>query len=232
MSNKSDQVLRRETYPLPTSTDAVVKLVDEVLATDGYVHKLLLEENQPVRVYRWVDEDPLAESQADIEAALRNVELFEYNVEGGGPFESVWDMMALVRDEKHWPICWVTGAQDELLSKWFQMEDRGRPWSLKDMFALPVYQLQSLSDDTLILCGSAFKEAEPEEMAIAVKTAIELRSEGNGDTSSTTHDQVWDHPKERDSAISEVETSPRDGSSGWEPSGFFVDWMEDSGRVR
>ena len=232
MSNRSDKrTLRRETYPLPEGTEAVVALVEEVLSAEGPVHKILLEESQPIRVYRWVKEDRLAEPQADIEAALRNVDLFEYDSGGGTPFEALWDMMALVKAEQHWPICLVTGIQEDLLSSWFQMRSRGRPWTLEDMFALPVYQIQSLSEDTLILCGADFKEAEPEDMTIAVKTAIEMRK-NDGDSRSTTSDQVRNDPYKHTSAAGEVETSSGGSSSGWSPAGFFVDWMGDSGRVR
>jgi hypothetical protein len=220
---------------MPSDTDSLLNLLREALSSDGLVHKIVCEEGQLVRIYRWVEDDGMSEVGLDIEGALRNAEFVEYSVEGGGPFEAIWDMIALVRAEKLWPTCWVTGQKEtNLLDTWLEMSERGRPWDLKTMLGLPVHHVDFLEESTLILCASVFKEAEPENVSFVVKTAIEVEVE-DGDTSSPTPDPVRSHPRERPPPARKVEDLRQEGprsDSGWEPSDLFVSWMGDSRPIR
>jgi len=217
MSSRSKSV-RTEKYPRPRTPEAVCSLVREILTQPGLVQRIEIDVDEPVRVQRQVEEgDPdLVEIQESWDGALKNVEGFlEYYSEGASSFQVIFDMLQLVAFERLHGTCWVTGVgQQGLLSRWFEFEERGMPATgIDTILGLPVHRLGSLPEETLILCGSKYLQAEPSEIELVVKTSIEIRSEGHGREQRKTLDAVdgrsGDHSQELFGA-----TNPLDVGSG------------------
>ena len=177
MSSKSK--VRKEKYPLPEDSESIIALVRSILE-GGRVQRIELDINGPVRVLREVEiEDPdLVEPDINLDAALRNTEMIEYSSEGAESFQVLVDMMLLAQSKRPYCICWATGAGEYLIPEWLELEARGmRLMGVDTLLGLPIHRLRSLPDDTLILCASSNKEADPAEVNFAVKTDIEIRSE-------------------------------------------------------
>ena len=145
----------------------------------GSVQRVTIALNEPVRVERLVEVlDPdLAEPDLDWGAALRHTNMYEYYSEGATPFQIVFDMMHLVQREGLHAVCWITGpAVEDLLNQWFEVAERGMPSGFMTLMGKPIRRLKDISEDTLILCGSKYPDSDPEDLELAVKAAIEIRS--------------------------------------------------------
>jgi hypothetical protein len=167
-----------------------------------------------VRVVRMVEDDPeFSEEDVGWDAALRNVEDFvEYASEQASPYQVIFDMMHLVDKERLNCACWVTGIGDEnLLDKWFELTERGMPSEGDSIVGLPLYQLRSLPEETLILCGSKYPSPEPSEITFVVKTTLEVRSsDESGSTPSREVDgSIGDSPGELPEAANQLALAPR-----------------------
>jgi hypothetical protein len=145
----------------------------------GSVQRFEFTLGEPVRVERAVElNDPdLVEPDLDWDGALRNTTIDEYYSEDATSYQIVFDMMHYIQSARLHPTCWVTGADEEgLLDLWFEFKERGMTSGVGEMFAgKPLRRLKSIPEDTLILCGSRYQDADPDEISLAVKTAIELR---------------------------------------------------------
>jgi hypothetical protein len=186
-SNRSKPSTRVEKYPLPSGVEAIISLMREIM-NEGSVQRIELDVELPVRVVRNVEPgDPLlAEVDIGLKGVLRQVEFIEYYSEGATPFQVVVDMMQLLHKEVRHPICWVTGPSDQeppLINTWLEWKERGMPAGTDHLLGLPVRTVDDLSEDTLILCGSEYPSAETSEITMAIKTAIEIRSENEREPS-------------------------------------------------
>jgi hypothetical protein len=172
--------LRREEYAIPASTDEVVALVQQILSETGSVHRLVLEAGRGVIAYREGSPGDLEEEAMSLDAALRNSEILEYSNSGSASsFEVIHDMHQLVATYGIVPLCWATGPRSTgLLEKWLRY-DRGLPGVCDSILGLPVYQLQLLSEDTLLLCAAAYADAGSKDIIAAIKTNIEVREVEN-----------------------------------------------------
>lgn len=190
--------LQKEKYPCPDTVDGICSLVREVLSK-GRVQSIEFSLGSPVRVTRSVEVDnpDLIEPDLDWEGALRNVEMVEYYDKDATPYQVVVDVMHLMQSEGLVCTCWVTGTGDvSLLSKWFKFRERGLPMGIRSILDRPVHRVKSLPEDTLILCGSAYPDADPDEISLAVKVAIELGRKDER-SSSETDDRKRINPRER-----------------------------------
>ena len=225
MSNKSEPKTRVEKYPLPPTVDGICDLVREILSP-GLVQRLEIEVSKPVRVVRVVEEEEagLLEEDVDLDGRLRNIEMIEYTSEGAGPFQTVFDMMHIIQEARLHPVCWATGASEPFLSEWFELAARGMPTRIKTLNGLPIKQLKSLPEDTLILCGSGYPSAEPSELTLAVKVAVELRRPIDANTQTVSSREVDDpvrhNPRECDQATDPLAPSSRGlRTVDWKPEG-------------
>jgi hypothetical protein len=167
-----------EKYPLPGTVEAILSLMREIIE-GGSVQRIEMDVDLPVRVVRNVaPEDPMMqEASIGLKGALRQVEFIEYYSEDASPYQVVVDMMQLLHKEGRYPICWATGFSDNIsLDRWLEWKERGMPSGTEYLLGMPVRILDDLPGDTLILCGSEYPSAEAEEITLAVKTAIEVRS--------------------------------------------------------
>lgn len=175
--NKSNFHIRKEKYPCPDTVDGICSMVREILS-GGMVQKLELDLDGPIRVQRAVEvEDPdLVEPHMDWDGALRNVDMIEYYSEGASAYQVVIDVMQVMQKERLNATCWVGGAGgEELLDRWFEFRERGMPTGAELILGRPVHRLKSLPEETLILCGSKYPDADPDEISLAIKFAMELR---------------------------------------------------------
>ena len=181
MSSKSDK--RLEKFDLPKSIDGICALVREVL-DGGNVDRLEIDnEDSYVRAWRWVERDDLDEPDIGWDAALRNVPtMIEYASEGASPYQTIVDMMLLAQNERMHCTAWAVGNGGiKLIGEWLELRSREMPvTSVNPLLNLPVKELKSLPEDTILLCCSKYPRADPGEITMAVKAAIELRSEHVG----------------------------------------------------
>ena len=179
-SSKSEpRSTRVEKYPLPGTVEAILSLMREIIE-GGSVQRIEMDVDLPVRVVRNVaPEDPMMqEVSIGLKGVLRQVEFVEYYSEDASPYQVVVDMMQLLHKEGRYPICWATGYGDlNTLDQWLEWKERGMPAGTEYLLGIPVKILDDLPEDTLILGGSEYPSAEAEEITLAVKTAIEVRSE-------------------------------------------------------
>ena len=177
MSNRSEKQL--EKYELPKTVDGICSLVREVLE-GGNVDRMEIDNDDAyVRAWRWVEKGDLEEPDISWDAALRNVEtMLEYASEGASSYQTLVDMMLLAHDEKMYCNTWAVGrGGKKLIHKWLELRDRGMPIpSVDSLLGLPVKELKSLPEETIILCCSKYPRPDPGEITMAVKAVIELRS--------------------------------------------------------
>lgn len=190
--------LQKEKYPCPDTVDGICSLIREVLSK-GRIQSMEFSLGAPVRVVRSVEVDnpDLIEPDLDWEGALRNVEMTEYYNKDAEPYQVVVDVMHLMQSEGLTCTCWVTGTGGGgLLDKWFKFKERGLPVGVRSLLGRPVHRVKSLPEDTLVLCGSRYPDADPDEVDLAIKVAIEF---GRRDehSSSEIDDRKRVNPRER-----------------------------------
>ena len=179
MSNRYDD-LRREEYPLRSHrTSDVVAAVQQALAM-GDVYKIVVESGRPLLVYRKKEQSDglLHEEDSGLDGIMRNAEVVEYYNSLNNGFETVVDMMQLVEQEGCFPVCWATGQRrDSLLEQWFKFKERGlRTPPLDHLLGLPIVRLQTLPEETLIICAAEVKDAEISDVVFCIKTSMEVRN--------------------------------------------------------
>jgi hypothetical protein len=178
MSSKSEK--RQEKYPLPKDIDGICALVRRIL-NGGSVSRIELDNDDPVaRAWRWVDKGDLEESAVSWDGALRNVRNgLEYASPGATSYQVLVDMMLLAQKEGPHATMWATGrGGKDLIREWLELEKRGMPiYDFDQLQGVPLMELKSLPADTLILCCSRYRNAEPEEITVTIKAAIEVRKD-------------------------------------------------------
>lgn len=177
MYSRSDKT-RVERYPLPKTIEGICATVRDVLS-GGSVQRMELDVDEPlIRVVRVVTDVGLEEPSVGWDAALRNVDtMLEYSSAQASPFQVLVDMFLLVQQRKMVAACWAAGTGDEgLLGRWLALVDRGMSPDLPGILGLPIHFLKSLPEESLILCASRYPNPEPNEISLAVRTAIETRS--------------------------------------------------------
>jgi len=175
MSSKSDT--RTTRFPIPKTSEQVLDTV-KALMTEGAVKLEFLFEEGIVRVTERVSGDLPFEEETSWDGALRNVEnMEEYSSPGAESFQVVVDMMLLVAHRGCHAVQWATGVGGRaLIEEWLELEVRGMPVECHHLGGVPLIELKSLPEETLVLCGSRYPDAGPEEISFAVKTTVELRS--------------------------------------------------------
>jgi len=180
MSNRSEKFTDKvEKYDLPTTVDGICHLVKEILH-GGSVKRMMLSVDDPlVRVTRSVQDVGLEEPDVTLDAALRNVpDILEYSSPEASPFQVLVDMTQLVSREGMNCAFWVTGmGGSDILDRWLEFDRRGMPGGVRELLTLQVKELKSIPADVLILCGSRYPNPDPEDVMLAVRTAIELRND-------------------------------------------------------
>lgn len=167
-------LMRKEEYPLPSSPKGIVDLVARILDSDGAVHKIVVESDSGVLAYRDAPEDEFNVS-VDLEGALRNATVLEYENSDPTPFESIVDVMGIMANEKVMPVCWVTGNDDpKFLGGWLKNKERGAaPTDAVDsLLSYPVIRVPWLADSTLILAGSFRGHASAQDVTLAVRVVM------------------------------------------------------------
>lgn len=210
MSSRSEKT-RVERYPLPKTVDGICSLVRDVLS-GGLVQRMELDVGEPlVRVVRSITDVGLEEPDIGWDAALRNVEvMLEYSSEGASPFQVLVDMFLLVQQKKLVPACWAAGTGDEdLLGRWLELVNRGMPQELPGILGIPIHFLKSLPEESLILCASRYPNPEPNEISMAVKTTVEVRTnhEPERAASSEAANPVGSGPGEHPQAADQLEAT-------------------------
>lgn len=187
MLSKYDQKLER--YPLPPTADGICTLIRDILDI-GHVGRIEIDTADAyIRAWRFVEKGEMEEPDISWDGALRNVRtMLEYTSEGATAFQTVVDMMLLAQEHGLRGSMWAVGFGGvELLRQWFTLNERNLPvQDIASLVGVPIRELKSLPRETLILCCSAAPNADPSEITMAIKTAIELRSnyvEGDGTNS-------------------------------------------------
>lgn len=203
MANPS---LKTKKYALPSTVDGICSLVREILS-EGRIKRLELDtEDSFVRAQQWTENTGLEEDAVSWDGALRNVSAIqEYYSDGATSFQVVVDMMLLAQESGLTGVCWATGAEhDQLLRRWFDVDKRQLPVAQIDqLLGLPVRRLKSLPEETLILCCSKYRNSDPEDVSMAIKTSIEFRRE-NGTPGNEDANRSGSHPQEHGSATSQL----------------------------
>lgn len=209
MSNKSER--RLEKYALPESTDGICALVRKII-NGGNVSRIEFDNDDTlVRAWRWVDMGDLEESTLSWDGALRNIDprhMLEYSSPGATAFQVLVDMMLLAQKEGPHAVLWATGrGGKDLIEEWLELHDRDVPVSsIEQLQGVPLLELKSLPKDTLVLCCSKYRNAEPTEITAAIKTAIDLR---NGNESFKQNvNQGGNHSQERAGAPRRLSSDP------------------------
>jgi hypothetical protein len=193
--------------------DAIISLIRDILC-QGSVQRIELDVNHPVRVVRGVvDGDPLMqEAQVGLEGQLRQVDITEYYSEEASPFQVVVDMMQLVHCERKYPVCWVVSVEGQgFLDEWLEWDIRGMPSGSSYLLGLPIKKVDGLTKDVLILCGSEYMGADVDELTLAVKTTMEIRSEDEqrDQPNREADDRVRDNSRGHASSIGQLALASR-----------------------
>jgi len=208
MSSKSEK--RIEKYELPATIDGICSLVRHLLE-QGHVARLELDNDDAyVRLWRWTEKGDLDEPDVNWDGALRNLQNFtEYSSEGASAFQVLVDMMLLANSEGVQGVCWTIGTSGrELLNAWLDLKERGMPvYGFGHLQGLPVLELKSLPKETLILCCSKFRNADPAEITLAIKTTVDVRGSHVEDIG--IDGRGGNHPEEHTSATDQLAFSPR-----------------------
>jgi len=208
MSSRSEK--RLEKYELPYTIDGICSLLRRLLEM-GHVGRIELDNDDAyVRVWRWIEKNALDEPDINWDGALRNLESFmEYSSEGASSFQVLVDMMLLARSEGLKSVTWAIGAGGlELMKEWLSLKARGMPnTDVSYLLGLPVLELKSLPQETLVLCCSKFPNADPSEITLAIKTTIDVR--GTNDQDVGDDDRVRDHSQEHSGAAGAMALSAR-----------------------
>lgn len=212
--NKSNfnegKVLRRETHPLPKTSVGIANLVQESLQQGGWVERIVIQNGQPIQVYRYVDKGVFEEDDVDLQGALRNCEIDESEVVFP-PWEMIGRMMQDIRTEGLWPVAWVVGSSTDLLSEWLGLRISSH------LLGVPVQSDNSLPNETLILAGARNSEAQPRDVVAGFKIVMEKpREEADRSFSRGRSDSEGNAP--RSEQVGRL--GSRSGSEGWTPSGF------------
>jgi len=177
MSTRSDVRVKREEHPLPRTPEAISSLVDSIVR-GGSVQKIIIENGRPVRVYRnVVTEDEFEEQDMDIDAALRNAPMFEHSGEGR-PLRILFELTQGLTEEKQRPVCFVSGQNSKgIVYQWLGIEKKSLVIGNEELFGIPLIRIRSLPEETLILCGSPYADAEPKDITLALKVTMEVHNE-------------------------------------------------------
>jgi len=186
MSSKSENRLIVHRFPLPKKVEELLGTIQALINRGGVVKLELLFEDSLIRTTETVTGDVPLEDETNWDGALRNVgEMEEYYSPGAESFQVVVDMMHIVAHSHRYPAQWVIGVGGEaLINKWLELDERGMPGGNGQILGVPLLELKSLPEETLILCGSKYPNAGPDEISFAVKTAVELGNNhvNNGET--------------------------------------------------
>jgi hypothetical protein len=212
-----------EKHALPATIDGICGLVRDILS-GGSVQRVELSLDDVVRVHREVDVDPqVAEVDLGWDGATRNAQEFiEYYSEGASPFQVVFDMMHMMSTERLHSTCWLIGLDgDHLLAEWLELRPRGLVADVSSLMGLPIYPLKDVPEETLMLCGSKWKNPDPDEVSLVVKTTIEMRR--NHERREFPSREV-DHPVRDDPG----EHPPAADQLAFPPGGFSIpEWGSD-----
>jgi hypothetical protein len=209
-SGKSKTRIEIERYPMPESIDGICDLVRSIYNVTG-VRRLEIEGQ--FRVTREKEFDPdITELDKSWEEALQGLDNFiEFNPKNSPDHTTVLLFLSNIVTRKGLrPVCFVTGSDTGMLSKWLGLGEM--EIGMESLFDIPIRRISSLPEETVILCGAHFKDAEPSEIEFAVKTTIEVRepNETREISSSETSDAVWDNPGGGNQAANHVEVATRE----------------------
>lgn len=204
MSIKSKESLRTEKYPLPSTIEGILSLVREILSL-GRVRRVELDVDLPVKVVREVDETDLVEPNIDIDSALHKVEMVEVS-SSKTSIETALKMCKQLYRRNLRPTFWITGP-GTVIETWAPVAEVEFCAGQSFFLNIPMMTLKSLPSDSLILCGSSYRDADVGDIQFAVKTSMEVRRDYESESSSSFDDPVWGSPTERNSAVSGLEIS-------------------------
>jgi len=211
MSSRSERKLER--YPLPPTVDSICTLIRDVL-NGGHVGRIELDTSDAyVRAWRFVEKDEMSEPEVNWDGALRNLAvMMEYVSERASPFQTLVDVMLLAQEEKLKGVAWAVGfGGKERIRQWLCLKERDL--LIEDigyLLGVPIIELKSLPEDTLILCCSVVPNADPSEVTFAIKTAIELRSDyGESKGNGQDFDRSRNYSPEHSPTVDQLATGPR-----------------------
>jgi hypothetical protein len=173
-SGKSKTRVEVERYPMPETTEGLCKLVQALFEKGGIKR---FEIDGLVRVTRESEIDPdMTEPNKSWEEALQGLENFiEFNPKNStDPAMVLLYLTNLIERKGLKPVCFAAGPDTGLLSLWLGLGEL--EIGLEALFGIPVRRMNSLPEETIILCGAPIRDADPTEIEFAVKTTIEVRT--------------------------------------------------------
>jgi hypothetical protein len=193
-----------ERYPLPEDVNGICELIRDIL-DKGSVQKIELDVGDLVRVVRLVEVGDLEESEEGWDQSLKGLEDFEeYNDADATPDGIILHLLNAVADIDLFGVAFITGTNDtNLLGKWLKIPDRS-----KQIAGIPIYRVNTLPEETLVLCGAKFREATPSEIEYAIKTTMEIRHEERKLTGGKITDSGRDNPGRYSETNDQLEIAP------------------------
>ena len=213
--NRFDVPVSRIEVPLPSTVAGIQKAVGDLLEM-GAVQAIDISIDKPIVAYRAVPETEILEDADRLDAKLSTVEILEYRVEPDNhtPIEKVFGMMAESSKERGWPVCFLTGPDQEgRLGEWLRLSNVRIG---KFLLGVPIVRSIYMDEGSLVLCCSDRPAGDIEDIKFAVRTNIELRRVHA--VRSQTHDRDRNSAEQCDPAVDQVEViAGGGGPAGWVP---------------
>ncbi len=152
---------------MPNTVEDLSKLISDVYQKPGSVTRFYIEVGYPIRVFRLVKRNTLEMEDIALQTIMQNAILVEPAFEGSG-----WEQLAraihALQEKNRYGFCWVVGSLNALRS-WLR-----EPFLTDNLLGLPIRYDSSLPTETLVLTGSAFRQAILRDVNFLVKLTMDV----------------------------------------------------------
>ena len=174
--NNSKMVETCEEHLLPATAEAVKELLAQII-TSGTFSRLSLENGKLLRVFRLVEKNEFQEDGSKIQSILQNatnvIELEFFSKSG---WEQLARALQEVQQHNRWPVCWIVRNDTVLLKNWLDDAEALFLDSVRipSLLGIPIQYDSTLSNDTILLTGSLFKDNSIKDLDLIIKISMDV----------------------------------------------------------
>jgi len=169
MSTNSELVLVREKIPYSgKGSESLLTLLRQVLKDNPYTQEFTCRIGYPIEIVKLVPPDQVPERQS-LHDVIRSHRMEEYLVEKDKtPFQVLWEMFGLVRDEGL-EVGFLVIGDKFLFQKWLGIRIAQNRMSF---YGTPIVLLSDIPTDVFLVAGTETREAEEEDIIFSVKGTL------------------------------------------------------------
>lgn len=177
MSSNSEKGLVRVKEKIPYTGKGVenlVIMVRKILTENRNTQKVVLEVGVPhIYIEKLVPEAEAAkEAPLSLHDAIRAKPMEEYPLDEVTQkqtgIQKVWEMFSMIHAEG-FEVSHIAIGDKQTFQKWLGIR---MPVTKMAFFGIPVAQVPEIPPDVVLVCGSATREADPEDVQFSVKVSI------------------------------------------------------------